>query len=180
MKKILAILALATGTAFAGQATLEYQNINGVDGAADQKAYSLTVKENINKNFAGDVQFTNTQTEGTNALTTRLEAGLTASNTYGIVSPYVRVATGEKFSNTKQFSYYSIEPGIQMPVGPFTAKVGYRFRDAYDSANNDTTRTARAGLSYPLTKNDTVGVRYDRVRGDTNTNVWNFNYTRGF
>ena len=101
MRKILAILALAaTTSAMAATGTLEYQDIAGVNGASDQKAYGLSVKENINKNFAGDVGFTNTQTDGTNSLTTRLEGGVTGSNTYGKLTPYVRIATGQKFSNT--------------------------------------------------------------------------------
>jgi hypothetical protein len=35
-------------------------------------------------------------------------------------------------------------------------------------------------MSYALTKQDAVGVRYDQVRGDTNQNNLAFNYTRKF
>ena len=183
MKKILAILALGlSSTAFAATVGLEYQNINGVQGSSDQKAYELNVKENFNKNFAGDVKFTNTVTDSTNALSTRLEAGVTAQNTYGAFTPYTRLGVGQKFSNTTNFTYYSVEPGVKAAVGNtgVTARVGYRFRNAFDTGNNDTTRTWRAGLDYAVTPKDTVGVGYDSVRGDSNQNVFKVNYSRGF
>jgi opacity protein-like surface antigen len=182
MKKILAILAMATaGTAFAGSFTVEGQQIDSLTGA-NQKQYSLSVKENITKEVTGDVSFSNTTTDGTSALTTRLEGGLTGlTQQVGPIKGYVRVAAGQKFSNTTDFSYYSVEPGVLIPMGNFTGRIGYRYRSAFDStANNDQTNTWRAGLSYALTKQDTVGVRYDQMRGDTTQNTVAVNYTRGF
>jgi hypothetical protein len=184
MKKIFAILAMAaSASAFAVTAGLEYQNQTGVNGTADSQNIGLSVKEKINDAFSGDVAFSNTNKETTGAISsTRLEAGLTASKTYGIVSPYARVALGQKYTSTTNFTYYSVEPGVSLPIGStgLTAKVGYRYRTATDSANADTTRTARAGLSYALTPKDTIGVRYDRQRGDSEQNIWAVNYTRGF
>lgn len=183
MKKILAILALGlSSTAFAATVGLEYQNINGVQGSADQKAYELNVKENFNKNFAGDVKFTNTVTDNTNTLSTRLEAGVTAQTTYGAFTPYTRLGVGQKFTNTADFTYYSVEPGVKAALGNsgVTARVGFRFRNAFDTVNNDTTRTWRAGLDYALTPKDTIGVGYDSVRGDANQNIVKVNYSRGF
>ena len=86
-------------------------------------------------------------------------------------------------TNTTNFTYYSVEPGVKAAFQYFpglTARVGYRFRDAVDSANNDTTRTWRAGLDYALTKKDTIGLGYDSVRGDSNQNIVKVNYSRGF
>lgn len=187
MKKILAILALAvSGSAFAATATLEYQDINGVQNTPnDQRNINLTVKEAINKNFAGDVQLSNTwnNTSTSDAASSfRAEGGLTgAVPLIANVSGYTRVAVGQKFTTTTNFTYYSVEPGLTMPLGAgFNAKVGYRFRSAFDTANNDTTRTWRAGLSYDINKNNTVGIGYDSVRGDSNQNVVKVNYTRGF
>jgi hypothetical protein len=182
MKKLLAILAMATaGTVFAGSFTVEGQKIDNLTGA-DQKQYSLSVKENITKEIAGDVSFSNTTTDSTGALTTRLEGGLTGlTQQVGPVIGYVRAAVGQRYSNTADFSYYSVEPGVLIPIGNFTGKIGYRYRSAFDStANGDQTNTWRAGLSYALTKQDTVGVRYDQMRGDSKQNVVAVNYTRGF
>jgi hypothetical protein len=182
MKKLLAIVALAaTGLAFAGDSvTLEGQHIDNV-GSNAQKQYVLSAKKEINSNFAVDAEFDNAQTENTNALSTRLEAGAIASYSLGPVSVYTRAALGENYTNTKNFSYYSIEPGVQVPFGPLTAKVGWRYRTAVDSdANGDQTHTMRYSLNYAVTKLDTVGVRYDRVNGDNDQKIVSFNYTRGF
>jgi hypothetical protein len=182
MKKLLAILAMATaGTVFAGSFTVEGQKIDNLT-SANQKQYSLSVKENITKEIAGDVSFSNTTTDGTGALTSRLEGGLTGTTQQvGPVIGYVRAAVGQKYSNTTDFSYYSVEPGVMIPMGNFTGKIGYRYRSAFDStANGDQTNTWRAGLSYALTKKDAVGVRFDQVRGDSKQDVWAVNYTRSF
>ena len=176
-------MALAiSSSAFAASVTVTGANVDGVQGSPNQTQYGLGVKENINKNFAGDVSFLNVQTSNTNALSTRLEAGLTGENTYGMFTPYARVAVGEKYTNTSNFTYYSIEPGVKVPFGKtgVTGQVGYRFRSAVDTANNDTTRTWRAGVSYAVTKVDSIGLRYDSVRGDQNQNIVAVSYTRGF
>jgi len=183
MKKIFAILSLAvSGLAVAGDSvTLESQHINNATGNA-QQVYLLGVKKEINQNFAGDVLISNAVTDNTNALSTRIETGGTVTAPlYGIVNGYTRVALGQKYSNTTNFTYYSIEPGVSVPFGPVTAKVGWRTRTAVDSGtNNDQTHTMRYTLAYAVTKADTVAVRYDRVNGDNDQKIWTVNYTRGF
>ena len=180
MKKILAILAVAiSGTAFAADSvTVESQRINNAGAAAQQQSV-LGVKKEFS-GFAGDLAFSNAQTEGTNALSTRIEAGATVAGPVGL---YARVATGQKYSNTADFSYYSVEPGIAVAVpgvAGLTAKAGFRWRSAYDSANNDQTHTARYSLAYAVSKIDTVAVKYDRVNGDSNQKIVSVAYTRGF
>jgi hypothetical protein len=179
MKKIFAILALAiTGTAFAADSfTVEGQHIDNV-GAAAQKQYVLGVKKEF-KGFAGDIAFQNAQTDGTNALSTRLEAGATVNGPVGL---YARAAVGQKYSNTADFTYYSIEPGIAVPVGyGLTAKAGWRYRSAVDSTQyNDQTHTARYALSYALNKSDSIAVKYDRVKGDSDQKTVAVAYTVGF
>jgi hypothetical protein len=178
MKKILAIVALATGTAFAADSfTVEGQHINNNQAAAQQQ-YVLGVKKEFGS-FAGDLAFSNAQTEGTNALSTRLEAGATVAGPFGT---YARAAVGQKYSNTTDFTYYSVEPGIAAPIGyGLTAKVGYRFRSAFDSVqNNDQTHTMRYALSYALNAKDSVAVKYDRVNGDNNQKIVAVAYTVGF
>jgi len=183
MKKIMfAALALMTSMAFAGSITLEGQDQLGDKGAKNSTNYQLSVKENINKTFAVDVAFTNYQQHQTEALSTRAEAGITGSVPVGPVGVYTRVALGEKYSNTGNFAYYSIEPGVTYTVGAVTAKVGYRYRTAVVDPNvsNDTTDTVRAGVSYAITKKDAVGFRFDRVKGDSTNHSYNLNYTRSF
>jgi hypothetical protein len=179
--KIFATLALAiAGTAFAADSfTVEGKHINNA-GAAAQQQYTLGVKKEFGS-FAGDLAFENSQTEGTNALSTRLEAGATVAGPVGL---YARAAVGQKYNNTTDFTYYSVEPGIAVAVpgvAGVTAKVGYRFRSAFDSTqNNDQTHTARYALSYALNKTDAVALKYDRVNGDNNQKTVAVAYTVGF
>jgi hypothetical protein len=187
MKKIFAILAMITsGSVFAASATIEYQNLNGVQNTpADQQRISLSVKEAINSNFTGDVNFSNTwnNTSTSDALnSTRLEGGLTGTvPVYSSLRGYTRVAVGQKFTTTTNFTYYSVEPGVSLPLGAgFTANAGYRFRNAFDTGNNDTTRTWRTLVNYEINKGNSVGVGYDSQRGDSNQNIFRVNYTRGF
>ncbi len=185
MKKILAILAMAiSGSVYAASATVEYQNQTGVNGTTDSSLYLLSVAEDINKNFTGGVSMNFGAKDSNGAVSnSRVEGFLTGKTTVGIVSPYVRVSVGEKFTTVTNYPYYTVEPGVTAPLGNtgLTARLGYRYRSAFDSGSYaDTTNTWRAGLSYAVTKQDTVSVRYDRIRGDTNINTVAFGYTRRF
>jgi len=100
MKKIaIASLALFASLAFAGSVTLEGQDQLGDKGAKNSTNYQLTVKESINNTFAADVGFTNYQQNKTEALSTRLETGVTGSFPVGPVGVYTRVAVGEKYTS---------------------------------------------------------------------------------
>lgn len=181
MKKIIAIAVLSASTlAFADSVTLESSKVRVVDGQ-DQQQVKLSVKHDFTKSLTGDVSITQTQTDVTNALGNRVEAGLTPSFGVAGLNAYTRVAVGQKFSNTTAFAYYSIEPGVSLPVGPVVVKAGYRFRSAIDTGMNaDTTHTQRVGVSYALSKSDSIGINYDRMRGDAQQNITAVNYTHGF
>jgi len=174
MKKLViaAVLATVAGMVSAAEVRLEGQDANGTNGTASQRVYELGIKESINNNLAGDIVVKNYRTDGTDALATRYEAGLTASTSVGLVSPYARVAVGEKqVSGASGFSYYSVEPGVAVKQGAVGVSLGYRFQDAFSNSQNDTTRTWRAKLGYDVTKNDTIYIGYDRQRGDSDQNI---------
>mgnify|MGYP003342090714 FL=1 len=175
MKKIAlaTVLALAATLASAVEVRLEGQDADGKNGTANQTVYELGVKQAINNTFAGDVVVKQYRTDGTNALATRTEAGLTGgTGLVGPVSGYTRVAIGEKYASGSQgYSYYSVEPGVSATFGGITTSLGWRFQDAFADGHNDTTRTWRAKLGYDLTKSDTVYVGYDRQRGDSEQNI---------
>ena len=178
MKKLaIATLVALSVSAYAGDTvTVEGQRINNA-GAAAQQQYVLGVKKDFGK-FAGDVSFANAQTEGTNVLSTRLEAGATVAGPVGL---YARAAIGQKYSNTADFNYYSVEPGITAPIGAgLTAKVGYRWRSAFATTNGDQTHTMRYAVAYALNKTDAVALKFDRVQGDSNQKVVAVAYTVGF
>jgi hypothetical protein len=184
MKKILAIIAIAiSGTAFAGSVTVEGAKLNTI-GGNDQKNSNFTLSENINSTFSVHTQLSSTQTDTTNAVSTRLEVGGTATVPVGPFSAYAKVALGEKYSTAGQFTYYSIEPGIKAPIGNtgLTAQLGYRYRTAAHNpnVNNDTTDTVRVGVSYALDKARSVGFRFDRITGDSRQDGYNVFYSHSF
>lgn len=182
MKKVIAIATMMlAGTAMADSVSIENQNQRGI-GSENVKLYSMSYKRDLTANLGGDVLFSTTQGDNTKTLGSRLEVGLTPSMPLGGgVSAYTRVALGSKYSNTGDNNYYSVEPGVQFPIaGPLSGKVGYRWRSATATANDDQTHTTRVGLSYALTKVDAIGVRYDRVRGDSNQNNLAVSYNRSF
>lgn len=186
MKKIIAIiatLALAAGTAFAGTVTVEGAKINTI-GGNDAMRSSFTLSERINNTYSVHTQLVSVQTDNTNSVSTRLEVGGTATAPlFGSVKGYAKVGLGQKYSTSGQFTYYSIEPGITVPLSSsLTAKVGYRYRTAADNAsiNKDTTDTVRVGATYAINKKDAVGFRFDRITGDSRQDGYNVFYTRSF
>jgi hypothetical protein len=183
MKKLIAMaLFLAAGTAFAqGFGAVEYSSRDGVDGTADSNAVKVTIGKQFTESVSGDLSSRFAKEDGTNSNnSTRLEAGVTG--TYQLGSGfkfYTRGAVGERYSPSDNFAYYSVEPGVRYSVNnALTVKAGYRFRDAFTSSNNDLTRTYRLGAEYALNKSYSLGVGYDRVRGDSDFNA--VNATVGF
>jgi len=185
MKKILAILALAaTSSAFAVTVTVDGQNSVPAAAGPDSNQITLSVKAPINPLLSVDGAVQAQSTETTNKLSSRLEAGLTAQKAiFGPVAGYARLGLGEKLSSSSEaFGYYSAEVGAiyATPVTGLTAKVGYRVRNAFSDNQADSSKTVRYSVSYALTKVDTIGVRYDDVRGDGAAKASAFFYTRGF
>jgi len=187
MKKILTgLFALAiSGMVFAGSVTVEGSRLDNKNGGKDQWNTNFTLSESINNTFSVHTQVSSSQTDSTNAVSTRLEVGGTATvPVYGPVSGYTKVAIGEKYSTAGNFTYYSIEPGVSAPIGStgLTAKVGYRYRTAVSNpnVNNDTTQTVRVGVAYAINKQNAVGFRFDKITGDSRQDGYNVFYTRSF
>lgn len=185
MKKILSVLfALTISSAtFAGSVTIEGSKINTIGGNDAQRG-SISLKEDINNTFSVHTQLSSTQSDNTNSVSTRFEVGATATAPlFGSVKGYTKVGLGEKYSTKGQFTYYSIEPGITVPLSSsLTARVAYRYRSALENtnANNDTTQTVRVGVTYALNKKDAIGTRFDRIAGDTRQDLYALFYTRSF
>jgi hypothetical protein len=185
MKKILTgLVALAiSGMVLAGTVTVEGSKANTI-GGNDQMNTNFSLSESINNTFSVHTQLSSSQTDNTNAVSTRLEVGGTATTKlFGPVSGYTKVAVGQRYSTSGSFTYYSIEPGVSVPLSSsLTAKVGYRYRTAAENANvnKDTTDTVRVGVTYTINKKDAVGVRFDRVTGDSRQDGYAVFYSRSF
>jgi hypothetical protein len=185
MKKILSgLVALAiSGMVFAGSVTVEGAKLNTI-GGNDQMNSNFTLSESINNTFSVHTQLSSTQTDTSNSVSTRLEVGGTATvPLYGPINGYTKVALGQKYSTAGQFTYYSIEPGVSVPLSSsLTAKVGYRYRTAAENpnVNKDTTDTVRVGVTYAIDKVRAVGFRFDRITGDSRQDGYNVFYTHSF
>lgn len=189
MKKLLLVLLFAiSAPAFADKFVIERGwGDDMATNAPNSSTWYFKGIRDFNPNFAMDTSLQMTQLDGaapSNKISSRIDIGAIAKmNLYGPVNGYTRVAYGEKFSTSSpgNFDYYSVEPGVRGTLyGPVWSQVGWRFRTPFNPANNDTTRTWRTSLNYDVTKQDTVGVRLDNQRGDSNQNIFNLNYVRSF
>lgn len=189
MKKLLLVLLVAiSAPAMADKFVIErgWGDDLATNAPNSSTWYFKGIKD-INANFAMDTSLQMTQLDGAapnNKINSRLDIGaIPKMNLYGPVNGYARFAVGEKFSSSGNgnFNYYAVEPGVRGTLyGPVWAQLGWRYRSAFDPANNDTTRTWRTSLNYDVTKQDTVGFRLDNMRGDQNQNIYNVNYVRSF
>lgn len=181
MKKLLAIALLGLASAAnAGTFIVEYSPTQGI-GRPDGTGYLVKVGESISKNVELDFQMVTAQTDGTNAVSTRLETGLTPRWEFGPGRFYTKVALGKKLDVRGNKDYYGIEPGYILPLTDrISARYGFRYRDGLGGDLGERTDTHRLGVEYKLTNSDAFNVRFDRQRGDSNQNSWNFAYIRRF
>jgi hypothetical protein len=184
---IATIVALAASTSAMAQnfggIEYNYRDGWGEDKGVTQNGYTLTLGTHVAKDTAVDVKSVFRREDGTGDTTNRLETGLTQGFTVpGLVfNPYVRAAIGQQFVTGDDFTYYSIEPGVKVPLtGQLTGRVAYRYRNAFDTANQFQTNTARLGLEYAISKNHSVALGYDRMYGDIKMNGVNVGYNVRF
>lgn len=171
MKKLV-LATLLTVTALSAHAEGNYARAgiewrNGLNGGQDAMAYSLTVGQNINQYLDGEIH-TRVKSNDDDTNNTRLEGALIAKATYGDFTPYVRGALGEKFDGTDNYAYWSVEPGVKYALVPnLRVKGALRFRDAFNTNDNDSTRTYRVGAELDVTKSSTVSVNLDKSLGNS-------------
>ena len=184
--KLLIALLFSAGVSLANaqsSVTLVYGVQDAVPSNVQSHVTNFVGKTAIDKTFAVDAGIYTTTADVARTITNRYEVGASAG--YDITEMFhgdVRLATGMKAVSGKQdFGYYSVEPGINGKLGDFTARVAYRFRNAYDTnANADTSNTMRYAVGYNITKQDKVTVGYDALRGDGANNTTTIAYTRAF
>ena len=170
---VTATSAMAAG----GYASLEYSD----------ESNRLTGAENINHGVVvgskmGGVDYSikmaNSQTEiGSGSITQALE--VRARKSFGAV--YFGARLGERMTSSTHFSYYAIDSGVKFPlVAGFTADVGARYRNAFESGKLYETVRGHVAVGYALTKQDAVAVRWSRSSGDEEKDAVRLQYTRSF
>lgn len=160
--------------------SLEYQS-QDVKGTQDNNFYGMKYTKSLGNNLTADVGTQTTIGMTDSKTTNRTEIGITPSTIVSGVKLSARLATGEKSTLNNKFSYYSVQPGVSIPVTANLAlNASYRYRTAYGLGHNDETRTQSVGFGYTLSKVDMVAIRYDRVRGDVEQNNTALIYSRAF
>jgi opacity protein-like surface antigen len=185
--KILAVCAvLVTGVANAqsrGYTSLEYYDETNRATKADNIAGAVVVGLKAPDNWDYSLKASGSQAElGNGTISSAVETRIRKSfpNMIGSLTPWVGIRVGESIKSTEHFSYYAAEGGVKFPLfGNFSGDVGYRYRDAF---NHDAFRTDRVyGLvSYALTKQDSVALRFTRSYGDEEKDAYRLSYTRSF
>lgn len=112
----------------------------------------------------------------------RLEAGASYSfNLTEDIAIYTRGALGQKFTNSEDHTYYSIEPGIKAQLTtPLAVKVGYRYRTAFNDSVFDKSNTVRLGAEYEFARNQVITAGIDRAYGDSEFIGYNAGYVVKF
>jgi opacity protein-like surface antigen len=185
--KILAITALlVAGAAQAqnkGYASVEYYDEHNRVTDKDNIKGAVVVGLKTPDNMDYSLKMESSQAElGNGTISTGVETRVrrTFPNAIGSLTPWVGVRLGESIKSSTHFSYYALEGGLKFPIaGALSGDVGYRYKDAFST---DAQRTDRvfALVSYAVTKQDSVGVRFSRSYGDEEKDAWRLSYTRSF
>ena len=170
---VTATSALAAG----GYATLDYQDESNRKTGAENIKQGLTVGSKID-GVDYSIKMDNGQTEiGSGSISNLLE--VRARKDFGAV--YVGGRLGERITGSTHFSYYAIDSGVKFPlVSGFTADVGARYRNAFESGKLFETTRGHVAVGYALTKQDAVAVRWSRSWGDDEKDAVRLAYTRRF
>ena len=181
MKKVkFLVLAMlfSTGAAFAQSYTsLEYyEESNRATGNENIKEALVVGNKTDGVDYS--IKMENSQTEiGNGSISQGLE--LRAKKSFGAF--YLGGRLGEKITSSTHFSHYAVDAGVKFPlfVG-FTADVGGRYRNAFETLNQFETTRAHVAVGYALTKQDAIAVRWSRSWGDEEKDAVRLQYTRSF
>ena len=178
VKAFLLVGLMAVGSAMAqGYGSVEYSD------ESNRKTGAENIKEGlVIGNKAGGVDYSikmeNSQTEiGSGSISQALE--VRARKSLGAL--YVGARLGERITSSTHFSYYAIDSGVKFPlVAGFTADVGARYRNAFETGKLYETTRGHVAVGYALTKKDSVAVRWSRSWGDEEKDAVRLQYTRSF
>ena len=189
VKLMVASLVMVAGAATAGAySTLELSSEEKRASGDDSVKYGLVVGVKAAGGMDYSVKVDSSQAEvGNGDLSNGVEARMKKSFA-GIsdfdVKPYIGVRLGQKIKSDESFSHYAVDYGVKFPIigNVVHLDVGGRYRNAFDTVNEFKSNRGHALVSWTMTKQDTVGVRYSQAYGDSGEekNAWRLSYTRSF
>lgn len=178
-----AVLATLSTAAIAegNYAGVKFETRNGLNGTQDANAYSIVAGQNINQYLDAEV-YARVKSNDNDTNNTRLELGAIGKlPVTSWATAYVRGAVGEKFDGSDNAAYWSVEPGVKVALTQdLSVKGGIRFRDAFNTNDNDSTRTYRLSADYAITKASTLTAGVDLQRGDSEYNTLGLGYNVKF
>ena len=171
------LLIAGSAVAAGGYTSLEYSDESNRLTGAENINHALVVGSKMD-GVDYSIKMANSQTEiGSGSITQALE--VRARKSFGAV--YFGARLGERMTSSTHFSYYAIDSGVKFPlVAGFTADVGARYRNAFESGKLYETTRGHVAVGYALTKKDAVAVRWSRSHGDEEKDAVLLQYTRSF
>lgn len=191
LTKILAVAALmVAGVAHAGGYT-EFQlyDEENRNTKADNIKFGVVVGNRTADKWDYSLKMETSQAElGSGSIGQGIEGRVRkgfSTSVMGItVSPYIGVRLGEKISSSENFSYYAVDTGVKFPLVSnwLTGDVGYRYRNAFSSAQDFDSHRGHVAVAYAITKNDSISVRYSQSFGAVSEekNSWRLAYSHSF
>jgi hypothetical protein len=186
MKKLVLAVSLALASAGAvaesrGFITLEgeSQNIHGT--GVDVRSFNLIpgVKSG---NLTYDLKV-QAQSKDDHATSANIEPRVKYDYKIGMTdfTAWGRVGLGEKITQSGNYGYYTVEPGLSYAVLPGAKlSISNRYRDSFSDGKNYQTNTLYVGGTYDVNSFDTVGLKLYRSYNDAESNGVEFAYTRWF
>lgn len=188
MKKVIlaGLLASLISMAQAAESYFQVSNSWQEDRVTNAKSIAPDVVIGVktgNWQYSGMAQYSQPEIGNgaiTNSVEGRIRYNFDPVTTFKL-KPWSQLRLGERITSTNNFSYYAIDLGLTVPVSSVVdVDFGYRYRNAFNTSNNFETDRFGVEGKYKFTNKDTVGLRYGRSYGDSETNAWRLQYTRAF
>ena len=181
MKKILAILALATfGSAFAADyVSVDVEHVQGRKGASDSTAQYVRAGKSFGDYQLG-LQSRTARFDGPNlANSVEVYASKNSVNVAGI-TPFVGAGHDNGFNGVKPFNYGLVGATYGRPVGPGFLLLGAKTRVGSTEAVNTKQTVSFATYSVPVAKNVSVNLNASRSAQDIKEKAFGLGLTFGF
>jgi len=181
MKKILAILALATfGSAFAADfVSVDVDNVQGRKGAGDSTAQYVRAGKGFGNYQLGLQSRTATLDNG--GMLNSLEATV-ANNKIGVagITPFVGVGHDNGFNGGASYNYGLVGATFGRPVGPGFLLLGAKTRVGSTEAVNTKQTVTFATYSVPVVKNVALNFNASRSSQDIKEKAFGLGLSFGF
>jgi hypothetical protein len=155
---------------------------NGQDGEQDAIEGGGVLGLKLNSNISTEIKAMHKQKDH-NGFGTRISAAIIGKvKLLDDLSVNMRVAAGNKKTNTSTFNFWAITPSLKYKIDDkWSIKGGIRFRDAFDTdQHRDYTETFKAGIGYKLTEDKTLSIGFKRKVGDSEYNAIGVGYGISF